>query len=302
VSEERVWPPDRPLSEEDSIGVICVGCSTPWRAHRDIAGGSFTCECGAWIHVPGESRVVPLSVQGGEDSHRQLSQTGHRTGPPRVREVELFPADERVEEVQRFNTRTVIELVLLGMAFTVPALIVFLAVDEMEFGRYMPLLGLVSGILVLVVGAFTQGVAFDGLKRAHIRYFGESILAVLPMLGAAHLFFYLSEPMVASSDPLLELREQLGVGMTLFAVAFCPAVFEEIAFRGVVQARFRQLFENHAVVVTAGCFAMAHGVQPYLLVHFAIGLYLSWLRDRSGSLLPGMAMHLIYNGAIVLMA
>ena len=38
-----------------------------------------------------------------------------------------------------------------------------------------------------------------------------------------------------------------------------------------------------------------------LPIHLALGLYLGWLRQRAGSLLPGMLMHFTYNGAIVVL-
>ena len=36
-------------------------------------------------------------------------------------------------------------------------------------------------------------------------------------------------------------------------------------------------------------------------IHFLLGLYLCWLRVQSGSLLPGMLFHMLYNGALVCM-
>ena len=37
-------------------------------------------------------------------------------------------------------------------------------------------------------------------------------------------------------------------------------------------------------------------------IHLAIGPYLCWLRQRSGSLLPGMMVHVLYNGSLVVVS
>ena len=47
------------------------------------------------------------------------------------------------------------------------------------------------------------------------------------------------------------------------------------------------------------CFALAHGVTLAFPIHLALGLYLGSLRARSGSLLPGMLFHMLYNTAVV---
>ena len=54
-------------------------------------------------------------------------------------------------------------------------------------------------------------------------------------------------------------------------------------------------------VATAAAFALCHGAPAVLPIHMGLGLYLGWLRERSGSLLPGMLMHFAYNGTIVVL-
>ena len=54
--------------------------------------------------------------------------------------------------------------------------------------------------------------------------------------------------------------------------------------------------------VTAVTFALCHGAPVVLPIHIAIGLYLGFLRDRCGSLLPCMLAHFVYNGTLVTLA
>ena len=49
-------------------------------------------------------------------------------------------------------------------------------------------------------------------------------------------------------------------------------------------------------------FAAAHGISMGTPLHLGIGLYLGWLRDRCGSLWPGILLHFAYNGTLVLTA
>ena len=86
-------------------------------------------------------------------------------------------------------------------------------------------------------------------------------------------------------------------------IALCPAIFEELAFRGLLQGRLRALFGGHAgLVLTGVAFALAHGASLATPIHFSLGLYLGTLRERTGSLLPGMLFHALYNGGVVTLA
>lgn len=96
--------------------------------------------------------------------------------------------------------------------------------------------------------------------------------------------------------------EGYGLAVQLFAIAVMPAIWEEIAFRGLIQERLRGVVgTGEAIGLTAGLFAIIH-VQwlslPYL---FLLGLALGILRHRSGSLLPGMVLHGLHNAVVVLL-
>ncbi len=92
-----------------------------------------------------------------------------------------------------------------------------------------------------------------------------------------------------------------GLAVQLFAIALMPAVWEELAFRGLIQGRLRAVVGNaEAIGLTAALFAIIH-VQwlslPYL---FLLGVVLGILRARSNSLLPGMVLHALHNAAVIL--
>jgi membrane protease YdiL (CAAX protease family) len=104
-------------------------------------------------------------------------------------------------------------------------------------------------------------------------------------------------------DTSLLLDAGWGWDGVLVMIALMPAVFEEIAFRGVVQQALRPaLSVREAIIVQALLFAILH-LSAWSIPHLAVmGLTLGFLRARSGSLLPGMVVHFTHNGLCVLAA
>lgn len=81
----------------------------------------------------------------------------------------------------------------------------------------------------------------------------------------------------------------------LFAV-IAPVV-EELTFRGAGQSLLRFLGRAPSILIVGVAFGLAHGLVEALLVLVALGIGLAWLRDRTGSVLPGMLVHAFFNGA-----
>ncbi|HEX5190114.1 MAG TPA: CPBP family intramembrane glutamic endopeptidase [Streptosporangiaceae bacterium] len=106
-------------------------------------------------------------------------------------------------------------------------------------------------------------------------------------------------------------------------IPFGTVVWEEVAFRGVLQAALRRVLPAPAAIaVTSGVFGLWHirptwqalrangladrranvaaGVGAGVAATAAGGVLLSWLRERSGGLAAPMALHLVTNsGAAV---
>ena len=88
--------------------------------------------------------------------------------------------------------------------------------------------------------------------------------------------------------------------MTVFAVVVTPLV-EELLFRGVLFPVAARSFGTTAgVLLVSGLFGFAHvvtyGLDAYLIAQTLLaGLYLTWLRARSGSLVPSVAAHAALN-------
>jgi ABC-2 type transport system permease protein/sodium transport system permease protein len=97
--------------------------------------------------------------------------------------------------------------------------------------------------------------------------------------------------------------------LIVLAMAVVPAVVEELFFRGYLLSSL--LGEEgkpvRAVVGSAALFAVFHLLVSdalaveRLLPSFLLGLVLGWLAYSSRSVVPGMFLHMLHNGAIVLL-
>jgi membrane protease YdiL (CAAX protease family) len=80
------------------------------------------------------------------------------------------------------------------------------------------------------------------------------------------------------------------------------AVAEELLFRGALFLWLRRrLGAWSTIVLTAALWAVAHGGVPVAIPYaFAVGLGLGWLRERRGSVMPGLIYHLLHNTVLFL--
>ena len=74
-----------------------------------------------------------------------------------------------------------------------------------------------------------------------------------------------------------------------------PAVLEEIYFRGALQGIMRPSGSSVAIFAPALLFALLHLDLAQSITALVCGIFLGWLVERSGSILPGMLLHFINN-------
>jgi membrane protease YdiL (CAAX protease family) len=146
-----------------------------------------------------------------------------------------------------------------------------------EVGLLLARTGGWRGALVAVIG-FGVLVAFGWV------YFG-----LVDHLGFAELRL---------TDPYLKVGWPRWAAYGL--LSFSPGLFEELAFRGYVMARLDELLtERESLLVQAALFSLMHLGVIVFPSHFVIGVILGVVRRRTGSLYPGMAVHMGWNALIV---
>lgn len=79
------------------------------------------------------------------------------------------------------------------------------------------------------------------------------------------------------------------------ALCVMPAIAEELLFRGAFQGLMRPCGSAAAIFAPALLFGVLHLDLAQGLTAFACGMFLGWLAERSGSILPGMLLHLVNN-------
>ena len=99
----------------------------------------------------------------------------------------------------------------------------------------------------------------------------------------------------------------LPAAVVFLTMALTPAVFEEAFFRGYLFSALRSRARvATSIVTTAIVFGAFHLIAPNPLAseRFVsstfVGLVLGWVRWRTGTLLPGILMHTLHNGLLLL--
>jgi membrane protease YdiL (CAAX protease family) len=79
-------------------------------------------------------------------------------------------------------------------------------------------------------------------------------------------------------------------------------VIEELTFRGVGQSLLRFTGRWPSILLVGLAFGLWHGLVQALLILIPFGVGLAYLRDRTRSVVPGMVVHALFNGAALALA
>lgn len=183
---------------------------------------------------------------------------------------------------------------------------------------------LIVGLAQLVSAAVAIGlgvaVAFEDTPYREVlgvRPVGSAV-AVLAVTAGLGLAFPLKEIAVLAADLVpaiapepgraLELARRLRIDGWADAIVVplglvaIPALAEELLFRGLVQPGLaRKLGDRPALVLSALLFGLVH-LSPIAIVYATLaGLALGWLRMRTGSVLPSIALHGAVNATPILL-
>jgi membrane protease YdiL (CAAX protease family) len=169
-----------------------------------------------------------------------------------------------------------------------------------------------AAAILLVIGAAHM---FNGRPREVLRLgannvgLGTLLHAVLLMavtLGSYNAVVYLLWPSNMLDDLQLFagfIRSDAWLLATL-AIGIGAPLMEELLFRGFLQSALAQSalgFWPAAVITTAGWTILHWGYSAVGLTEvFLIGMYFSWLLWKTGSLLPALFCHALYNSGLIL--
>lgn len=159
----------------------------------------------------------------------------------------------------------------------------------------------VAILLIDVASGRTGSFAQFGFRFCHYRYVVAAIVFGVPMAWA--LTILVNHPSSGPPPPEVSFRPW----MTFLYFVVGAAIQEEIIFRGLLQTTLARqvpatlsLFGtslSYATIIVALLFGLIHlEVNPITAVAaFVLGLLSGELRYRSGSLLPAILAHAVFN-------
>lgn len=89
--------------------------------------------------------------------------------------------------------------------------------------------------------------------------------------------------------------------LNILYIAILPPVIEEFIFRGALFQGFRNCGLFKTAFFTALMFGLAHGNLNQFMYAFAVGMFLAYLVEASGSVFASMLAHALINGTTVVL-
>ena len=141
------------------------------------------------------------------------------------------------------------------------------------------------------------------LRPYGLRDSAAFVAIAFAFVGLASAYFWAIErlgvPMASATATFTRAGWPLWTMFLLICVM--PAVFEELAFRGVIQSSLeRVLNARDAWLIQAALFSVLHLSPLMFPSHFLMGLCFGYMRRRSRSVYPGMLLHACWNALVVL--
>ncbi|QDT55075.1 ABC-2 family transporter protein [Caulifigura coniformis] len=147
------------------------------------------------------------------------------------------------------------------------------------------------------------------LRGCHLKWIGAAIVLpvvlqplALELLSRLHWFF---PPLPPGMDRIMKSMSthELPLWLPFLAFAVTPAICEELAFRGFILSGLQRTHRYRlAAVMSSIAFGIVHMIPQQVFNATLLGLVLAALALRSGSLIPGIIFHLIFNGLQVVAA
>jgi membrane protease YdiL (CAAX protease family) len=166
-----------------------------------------------------------------------------------------------------------------------------------QAGVYAMALGF---ILALTLGRRHARVADLGWRMPRLRWIPVAVLAAALALVLLTLIADAIQALFpqAQNGQVQEVQGEYGhyLAFAIVAVSVVAPIVEETFFRGFVYGWMRRHLNVPTAAVLSGCFFALVHFQPVIFVPLAVlGVGLALLYEYSGSLLPGMIVHALFN-------
>ena len=176
---------------------------------------------------------------------------------------------------------------------------------------------MLAATIVSMLHLLMRGAAWSSLGCGLSRLGDDAVLAVgglalilMPLLGLAAVLDRIEPYHHAIVDFLTAHRDPLSIGLVAFAAVVAAPIAEEFLFRRVLQGWLEGWLEPRepkwgavtAIVVSSLAFALAHLGQGLAWVPlFFFGLVVGYLSRQTGSIVPGIILHGLFNAVSVVL-
>ncbi len=213
-----------------------------------------------------------------------------------------FVATESIEEESKS---------LKGVRDAVILYFILLAVCAVvKFGDIIPtfrVMNIVEGIIcatIIVFAVLNRKALLPAIINRNIKWWLFPVIAITAIVSnlgigfLVDLFNKLNDDIFYTymyddtANPLL---------WSILSIAVQPAIFEELAFRGVMYNQLEKVMDVKAVfIVTGMLFAILHISPVSIIWLLPFGILTAWMRKKSGHLWYGIAFHFFFNLTYVL--
>ena len=228
------------------------------------------------------------------------------------------------------DTAQIFTLFVSAQFLIIPLILYKIVAEQKDIGPSdKELLGWLN-LLAIFIATFLLGIffffkrkkmkaLFTSYQPLHDIAFGiASWLVAFPvaMLISQIFTFILSGVLgfsLVDQTAVLNVKENMKYPMlfiaSMFAVIFIVPVLEEILFRGFLQTALKKSLGVFLSIILSSAlfasfhFALSQGMNNFNIVGtlFILSLFLGFIRERQGNLLPSIALHATFNGISILM-
>ena len=168
-------------------------------------------------------------------------------------------------------------------------------------------LGLVAGFLLVPMAIASwrgaTGVS-EILRRLGVRAFELSAFKWMAATVGAYLLFAALYSTLITPPEQEDIAESFGpVPVQILLIVFGAAIAEELCFRGFLFGGLREKMPRYAAALIAGLiFGALHALTGISAVPplIAFGFFLCLLYEKTGSILPGIILHMLNNSVALL--
>ncbi|HEY5709276.1 MAG TPA: type II CAAX endopeptidase family protein [Solirubrobacterales bacterium] len=197
----------------------------------------------------------------------------------------------------------------VGILMGVPAILVDSPQEGEDLGSTaLAIVQLATALgfaMVPMAIATRRGADFrEALRRLGIRAFRASAVGWMFAAVGAYLLFAIVYTAIFGAPEQEDIAESFGsVPVQILLIVIAAPIAEEICFRGMLYGGLRERWPKFAAALLAGLiFGALHALTGLSAVPplVAFGFVLCLLYERTGSIVPGIVLHMLNNSVALL--